>query len=151
MSSSAEALHPLPETDLDRVARLFGTSAPAGSLRQVAAQVASMEIGEALHRLLSSGVTSSEVFSLVIQRRTFDHRRQKHQSLTIDEAERAVTLVNAVVVADRVFGAPEKARRWLRHPNPHFDGEPPITRLRSMLGAREVEEELVRIDEGYFA
>jgi putative toxin-antitoxin system antitoxin component (TIGR02293 family) len=101
--------------------------------------------------VLNRGATSSEAFSLIIARRTYDHRRQRRQPFSLDQAERAVTLVNMLVMAERVFGDLEKAQRWLRSANPHFDGASRIALLRSMLGARELEEELIRIDEGYFA
>jgi putative toxin-antitoxin system antitoxin component (TIGR02293 family) len=110
-----------------------------------------MEIKRAIERVLASGASNTMVYSLILPRRTFDHRRQKHQPLNDDEAERAVILVNTLALAERVFGEADKALRWLNNPNPHFGGKPPIESLRSALGAREVEEELIRIDDGYFA
>ena len=58
---------------------------------------------------------------------------------------------NTATLAERVFGDREKAARWLSKPNEDLASAKPLDLLRSALGARDVEEELIRIEEGYFA
>jgi len=150
MSSQAGTAEKL-QSDLERVIECFRIKGEPQSLREISKQVAKMKIERAIQRVLACGASNTMVYSLILPRRTFDHRRQKHQSLNEDEAERAVILVNTLALAERIFGSRDKAEQWLNSPNPHFDGKRPIESLRSALGAREVEEELIRIDEGYFA
>jgi putative toxin-antitoxin system antitoxin component (TIGR02293 family) len=54
-------------------------------------------------------------------------------------------------LADRVFGADEKAETWLHRPNASLSGQRPIELLRDELGAAVVREMLERIDHGIFA
>ena len=150
MSSHAGTLEK-PKTDLERVIEWFKVAGESQSLREISTQVAHMKIERAIQGVLACGVSNTMVYSLILPRRTFDHRRQKRQHLNDDEAERAVMLVSTVAFAERVFGSSDKAERWLNNPHPRFGGKAPIESLRSALGAREVEEELTRIDEGYFA
>jgi putative toxin-antitoxin system antitoxin component (TIGR02293 family) len=139
-----------PKSELERVIECFNLEGAPQSLREISAQVARMNAERAIQGVLACGASNAMVYSLILPRRTLDHRRQKHQSLSDDEAERAVILVNTIALAERVFGQRDKAARWLNNPNPHFGGKPPIQLLRSALGAREIEEELTRIDEGFF-
>lgn len=148
--SSRDGVLERPKSDLERVIECFQVKGEPQSLREISMQVAQMKIERAIQRVLACGASNTMVYSLILPRRTFDHRRQKHQPLNDDEAERAVILVNTIASAERVFGERDKAERWLNNPNPHFGGKSPIESLRSALGAREVEEELTRIDEGYF-
>ena len=60
-------------------------------------------------------------------------------------------LERIAVQAERVFGAPDKAYRWLREPKRALQGETPLAYLASEAGARVVEEMLYRIEYGMFA
>ena len=149
--SSRDGVLERHKSDLEQVIECFKAEGEPQSLREISTQVARMKIERAIQRVRACGASNAMVYSLILPRRTFDHRRQKHQPLNGDEAERAVMLVSTITSAERVFGDRAKAERWLHNPNPHFGGKPPLELLRSALGAREVEEELTRIDEGYFA
>ena len=106
-------------------------------------------------RVLSSlrkhGLEESEVYELVIPRRTLSHRRARRQRLSRDESDRAVRVARILALARQVFGEPEQALHWLRKPRRRFEDQNPLKLLRTEAGARLVEEMLYQIDEGIFA
>lgn len=140
-----------PGSDLARVCEVFGLPRELESLADVSARVAQMEIDQALEGVRACGATNATVYTLIAPRRTLDHRRHKNRYLTREEADRAVIFANTVTLAERIFGDREKAARWLAKPNDNLAAAKPLDLLRTALGAREVEEELIRIEEGYFA
>lgn len=87
---------------------------------------------------------------MVIPQRTFTHRKNRHESLTADESDKALRLARAVAFAEEVFGNREKAWRWLREASPALEDHAPLELLRTEAGAQAVEGELVAIDEGIF-
>jgi len=145
MSTDSDVLE-RPRSDLERVIDCFQLQGAAQSLREISVKVSQMKIERAIADLREFGVSNSMLYSLILPRRTFDHRRQNQQPLSDDEAERAVILVNTIASAERIFGGQEKAERWLNQPNTQLAESVPIELLRSALGAREVEDELTRID-----
>ncbi|MDE2578139.1 MAG: DUF2384 domain-containing protein [Hyphomicrobiales bacterium] len=135
------------------------SAAQLASLPQLisAAEAAALG-GTALHvwpaemrRLLSPHYSAEEIEAVVVPARTLQRRLARGEKLTAEESDRAVRLARIADHAERVFGAQEKAGRWLRRPNAGFDGAPPFALLRSETGARKVEEALLRIDHGIFA
>ena len=138
-------------SDLARVCEAFGLPRELASLTEVSARVAHMEIDQALEGVRACGATNATVYTLIAPRRTLDHRRHNNRYLTRDEADRAVIFANTVTLAERIFGDREKAARWLAKPNDNLGAAKPLDLLRTALGAREVEDELIRIEEGYFA
>ena len=138
-------------SDLARVCEVFGLPGELHSLSEVSARVARMKIDQALKAVRACGATNAMVYTLIAPRRTIDHRRQKHQYLTRQESDRAVIFANTVALAERIFGERDKAARWIAKPNDNLGAAKPLDLLRTALGAREVEEELIRIEEGYFA
>lgn len=102
-------------------------------------------------RLVDRGFSMDEIYAIVAPRRTLDRRRQHGQNLTLAESDRVLRLERIVDMADRVFGNPEKARRWLRKPNRAMDRAVPVDLLVSESGAAAVEEILGRIDYGMFS
>ena len=140
-----------PISDLARVCEVFGLAGELQSLSEVSARVAQMKIDQALEAVRACGATNAMVYALIAPRRTIDHRRQKHQRLTREESDRAVIFANTVALAERIFGERDKAARWLGKQNDNLGAAKPLDLLRTALGAREVEEELIRIEEGYFA
>jgi len=101
--------------------------------------------------LLRYGYSEDEIFALVIPKRTLARRRAAHEPLTIEETDKAMRLMRIATQAQRVFGDPGKAHRWLRKPKHALNGETPIAFLASEEGARIVEEMLHRIDHGMAA
>jgi putative toxin-antitoxin system antitoxin component (TIGR02293 family) len=125
----------------------FGDSAGTGFL---AASVARLDVA-ALGELARHGYGEDEIFALVIPKRTLARRKAANERLTVEETDKALRLERIAIQAERVFGAPEKAHRWLRKAKRELQGETPLAYLASEAGARVVEEMLFRIEHGIFA
>lgn len=69
----------------------------------------------------------------------------------MEEAERAVRLARMLATAEDVIGDRPGAWLWLREPNLSLDRARPIDLLKTEIGARAVEETLVRLEHGIFA
>ena len=106
---------------------------------------------ETLTRLKRHGVSSNEVYALIINPRTLKHRRSKRQPLSREESERAVRLGRVLATAEAVWGGEEAALDWLRSAKSRFGGRTPMEMLSTETGGRMVEDMLVQIDEGMFA
>jgi putative toxin-antitoxin system antitoxin component (TIGR02293 family) len=98
-----------------------------------------------------SGIAVKELLEVVIPARTLKHRRQRQEPLNLDESDRLARVARLYALAVKVFGDPEKARRWLSKPKVRFNEQTPLMMLRTDLGGRQVEEMLIQIDEGMFA
>jgi putative toxin-antitoxin system antitoxin component (TIGR02293 family) len=105
----------------------------------------------ALDTLYRHGYSADEVFALVVPKRTLARRKAANEPLTVEETDKALRLERIAAQAERVFGAPEKAHRWLRKPKHALQGETPVAYLATEAGARVVEEMLGRIEHGMFA
>jgi putative toxin-antitoxin system antitoxin component (TIGR02293 family) len=105
----------------------------------------------ALTELARHGYSEEEIFTLVVPKRTLARRRAADEPLTVEETDKALRLARIAVQAERVFGEPEKAHRWLRKAKRDLKGETPLAYLASEAGARVVEEMLHRIEHGIFA
>ncbi len=101
--------------------------------------------------LIRGGLTDAEVYRLIVPRRTLAHRVARRQPLSQGESDKAVRVARITSLAERVFGEPERAWRWLRKTLRRFDGKAPMDMLATEAGARVVEEMLVQIDHGMFA
>lgn len=106
---------------------------------------------DSLDALSTHGMSSEEIFSFILPRRTLAHRKSRHEALTHDESDRAVRMARITSLAEEVFGEDAKAARWLRKPKQRFEGRSPLELLRTEAGARLVEEMLLQIDYGFFA
>ncbi len=107
---------------------------------------------DALADLIANhGYSESEIFDLVIPKRTLARRRAGNDPLTVEETDKAMRLKRIAVIAERVFGDPAKAYRWLRKPKRALNGATPVAFLASEAGARSVEGMLIRIEHGMFA
>jgi putative toxin-antitoxin system antitoxin component (TIGR02293 family) len=98
-----------------------------------------------------SGIPVKELMEVVIPARTLKHRRQRGEPFSMDESDRLARVARMYELTVRVFGNPEKARKWLTRPKDRFEGKTPIAMMRTELGGRGVEEMLYQIDEGMFA
>lgn len=105
----------------------------------------------AIERLLQSGLTDDEVYSLIVPRRTLTHRRTRREALSREESDRAVRLARIAALGEQVFGDSKRAWRWLRAAKRQFHGRSPLQLTATEAGARLVEELLYRIDEGMAA
>lgn len=106
---------------------------------------------DALAELASRGYSEAEIFDLVIPKRTLARRRAANDPLTVEETDKVLRLKRIAVQAERVFGDPAKANRWLRKPKRALNGATPVAFLASEEGARVVEKMLLRIEHGMFA
>ncbi|SPF56428.1 conserved hypothetical protein [Candidatus Sulfopaludibacter sp. SbA4] len=105
----------------------------------------------AIQSLVRGGLSDAEVYQLIVPRRTLAHRVAKHQALSKEESDKAVRVVRITTMAERAFGDPGKAWRWLRRPKRRFDGKTPIEMLATEAGARLVEEMILQFEYGILA
>ncbi|MHB1202582.1 MAG: type II RES/Xre toxin-antitoxin system antitoxin [Acidithiobacillus sp.] len=103
-----------------------------------------------LQLLLDLGLTKAELHALVIPPRTLSHRRALGV-LNREESDRLLRVLRSLTLAHQVFGAEDKALRWLRKPKSGLGGRTPLMALETETGARLVEEWLIRIDSGMAA
>lgn len=78
-------------------------------------------------------------------------RRKEARHLNPQESDRLYRVARAVSQAVEVLGSIEKARVWLKTPNRALDREIPLDLLDTEIGARQVEEVLLRINYGIFS
>jgi putative toxin-antitoxin system antitoxin component (TIGR02293 family) len=97
-----------------------------------------------------SGIAVKELLEVVIPARTLKHRRQRNEPLNLDESDRLARVARMYELAVKVFGDPEKAKRWLTKPKMRFEERTPLSMMRTGLGGQGVEEMLYQIDEGMF-
>ncbi len=74
--------------------------------------------------------------------------RRKSGRFTPTESDRLYRVFRTVAQANETFGDAEKARRWLLHPNRALAGQAPLSLLDTDIGARQVENVLLRIEHG---
>ena len=86
---------------------------------------------------------------LKISDRTLD-RRLKHGVLSPEESDRLARVAKILQRAHEVFGNAEKARGWMNTRLAAFEGETPLQRADTSLGASQVEDVLGRIDYGVY-
>ena len=101
--------------------------------------------------LKAHGFSSEEIYKIVAPRRTLARRIEKNERLPVAEADRVLRLKRVIAFAERVFGDPAKAHRWLRKPSRALNGAVPIELLETEEGARIVENEIGCIQHGMFA
>ena len=101
--------------------------------------------------LIQRGYSEEEVHHFVVPKRTLARRAAAKELLTVEETDKALRLGRIASLAEKVFGDPAKAHRWLRKPKRQLGDVTPIAYLASESGARIVEEMLHRIDHGMAA
>jgi len=143
-------------TEIERVVKLLGgpsviRSAPTN--RRELVEV--LRVGLPYKSLTS--VSESLNFStervaevLALPRRTLSRRRGPDR-LTTEESERVARLARVASRAIDVFEDREKAIRWLTKPNRALGDCDPLSLLDTDVGTQTVEEELLRIEHGFFA
>lgn len=75
-------------------------------------------------------------------------RRKIQRRLRPEESDRLARLARIAAYAEEVLGERRKAAEWLRTPNRALGNEPPVARVDTDLGARQVEAVLGRIAYG---
>lgn len=75
-------------------------------------------------------------------------RRKRERRLRMDESDRLVRLERIATLAEQILGTRAKASAWLHRPNRALGNLPPLHRLDTDVGVREVEDLLIRIAHG---
>jgi len=78
-------------------------------------------------------------------------RRKKEKRLRADESDRLLRLGRVAAFAEEVLGSREKATMWLHTSNAALGHETPLRHLDSDLGARQVEDVLIRVSHGVYS
>ncbi|MEJ2541690.1 MAG: DUF2384 domain-containing protein [Gemmatimonadota bacterium] len=86
----------------------------------------------------------SEYVEVIASRAT----RARRTTLTTEQGERFVRIAGVLARALEVWGDEEDAADFLVSPHPLLDGDTPIDRARSELGARQVDDLLTKLDLG---
>lgn len=103
----------------------------------------------AAYSVIDSGLLeASELYDLVIPRRTIERRRDENEPLTVIESDRLMRTVRVAVRALEALGNADSAKKWLRTPNRALHGNVPLTLLQTDLGASMVERTLGRLEHG---
>jgi putative toxin-antitoxin system antitoxin component (TIGR02293 family) len=105
---------------------------------------------DVVSELSRHGYSEKELSQLVVPKRTLARRRSENALLTIEETDKALRLKRIAILAEKIFGDPTKAQRWMRKPKRGLSGATPLAYLASENGARVVEEMLRRIEHGIF-
>src|SRR5438045_9394021 len=71
----------------------------------------------AINRLVTLGVTRSEVGALVIPLRTLQHRRSRREKLTVEGSDRLLGLMRILSQTETRDGSRDPALTWLRAPS----------------------------------
>ena len=103
-----------------------------------------------INRLLELGFERSELDQVVIAARTLQHRRSRHEKLSLEESDRVLRLARVLSMAERTYGSRERALAWMRRPIPRLNNRSPLSLLTTETGTRIVEDTLTQIDEGMF-
>ena len=119
--------------------------------RDLASLVEKRLSAAAIKSLVRGGLSDTEVYRLIVPRRTLAHRLARHQPLSQEESDKAVRVARIAAMAEQVFSDSQRAWRWLRKPKVLFDGKTPIEMLATETGARMVEQLIVQIDHGMAA
>lgn len=78
-------------------------------------------------------------------------RRKQRQHLSPIESDRLYRIARITQLAAAALGGVEQARAWLNRDNRSLGGHSPLSMLDTEIGARQVEEALVRISYGMYA
>lgn len=78
-------------------------------------------------------------------------RRKREARLRSDESDRLFRLSRIATLAEEVLGSPARASQWLHRPNRALGHAIPLRHLDTDLGARQVEDLLIRIGHGIFS
>ncbi len=78
-------------------------------------------------------------------------RRKEARQLNPQESDRLYRVARAASQAVAVLGSLDKARLWLKTPNRALGGDRPLDLLDTEIGARQVEDILLRLNYGIFS
>ena len=99
---------------------------------------------EALARVVAR-VAEPELRYRIVPRATLHRRRQR---LSVEESERLERLARITALAEDVWENDDAAHDFLRSAQPQLGGERPVDLSHTDLGARQVEELLLKLEFG---
>jgi len=99
---------------------------------------------ESVEGLVARGIPENDIYRFVIPRRTFQRRHAARERLTPQESDRAERMARMLALARAVFDDSDRAMHWLISAKRGFDGRRPLDLVGSSLGAKLVEEALLR-------
>lgn len=100
----------------------------------------------------AAGVGRLALAEVIGLSRTTLSRRRESRVLKSTESDRLVRVARLVAMAhDLMHGDRADARRWLQEPHELIEGESPLERASTEVGAREVEELIGRLRHGVFS
>lgn len=105
---------------------------------------------ELLDVLLDRGLTRREL-DWIVPVRTLSHRRRNGERLKANETGGFLRAVKIQAMAETVLGSRRNALSWLRKNRRALGGNSAMELMRTEAGGQLVEEQLIRLDEGYFA
>lgn len=142
-------------TTTARVGEVMGGNTVLGALPATADDLVELvrtgvPVGAIDHMLQSEVMRPADLETLVLPRRTLANRRRLGR-LSPEQSDRLLRVARLIAEAIETFGSKEKAVAWLRRPTTLLGGRPPIERLDTDTGCREVETVLGRIGHGIAA
>ena len=136
---------------LHSVRKKLGIRGPLKSDADLVALVEERLPVAAISALIEHGILEKEIYSVIVPRRTLQHRRARKEDLSREESDRAVRLARLAALTEKIFGDPKEGMLWLRSPKKRFHGRTPVDMMTTEAGSRLVEEALYQIDEGMAA
>lgn len=122
---------------------------PSDRIQTVRSGAISTSIIPELSQAIASDASS--VWRLLgVSERTASRRMAKQENLKTNEADRLIRLVEALELAEDLFGDPVKARRWLNKPNRALGGVVPLSLLDTHSGFELVRQALGRLAYGVY-
>ncbi|MGQ0428622.1 MAG: antitoxin Xre/MbcA/ParS toxin-binding domain-containing protein [Gammaproteobacteria bacterium] len=129
---------------VERVARILGLKP---TVRSAAAMASAVESGlpkQSLARVAERagflGPARKELIHRVIAPATYKRRKR----LKLTESEKTERLARVVALAELLWNEPSEAQRFLRTPHPELGRKRPIEAALTELGARQVEDIVMR-------
>lgn len=99
----------------------------------------------------TTGLSREALAKLVhISTRTVSRRKERGERLDPATSERLVRLATLYARAGEIIGDTHLAQQWMQTPRETFGGTTPLLMAETELGAREVEDLLLRVEHGVF-
>lgn len=148
-SGPAEIPHaPAGHEILHSMRKKLGIRSPLKSDADLVALVEERLPVTAVSALMDHGILEKEIYSVIVPRRTLQHRRARKENLSREESDRAVRLARLAALTEKIFGDSKEGMLWLRSPKKRFHGRTPVDMMATEAGSRLVEEALYQVDEG---
>ena len=132
-----------------RVAVIMGGQAVLGthvaSMRELTESVLAGLPKQALRKTAQSLFDEPRQVTQLMYQLVPEATYKRRTRLTPAESERTERLARVIAAAEHVWEDRKDAREWMTHPHPELNGQTPLQRSMSELGAREVEQLLDKL------